>query len=166
VPSKNPFDVFLDLTVFAPLGLVLGAREVVPELAARGRKHLDAQVRLARLVGDLVGQQVRAFWGDGPGDGRPSRASETGERATVSFLPAREEVIPVRLHGHDGDGDGTRADSDAHLAIPDYDSLAASQVVPRLAGLTPDELDAVRAYEQAHRGRATVLGRIAQLQAG
>lgn len=51
------------------------------------------------------------------------------------------------------------------LAIPDYDSLAASQVVARLAGLRPDELDAVALYESAHRGRKTVLGKIAQLKA-
>jgi len=52
------------------------------------------------------------------------------------------------------------------LAIPGYDSLAASQVIPRLAGLAVDELEAVRAYEAAKRGRKTILNRVAQLQAG
>jgi hypothetical protein len=56
------------------------------------------------------------------------------------------------------------AAAEVDLAIPDYDSLAASQVVPRLAGLTGDELESVRAYESAHRGRTTILTRIAQLQ--
>ena len=50
------------------------------------------------------------------------------------------------------------------LAIPGYDSLAASQVVPRLAGLSPDELAAVGAYESAHRARRTILTRVRQLQ--
>jgi hypothetical protein len=50
------------------------------------------------------------------------------------------------------------------LAIPGYDSLSASQVLPRLEGLAADELEAVRAYEAEHRGRKTILGRIAQLQ--
>ena len=50
------------------------------------------------------------------------------------------------------------------LAIPGYDSLAASQVVPRLAGLSPEELAAVGAYETAHRARRTILTRIRQLQ--
>jgi hypothetical protein len=49
------------------------------------------------------------------------------------------------------------------LGIPDYDSLAASQVVPRLAALTSEELAAVRAYEVAHRGRRTILSRVDQL---
>ena len=54
----------------------------------------------------------------------------------------------------------------AELAIPDYDSLAASQVVSRLAGLREPELAAVQRYELATRGRKTILGKIAQLQAG
>lgn len=50
------------------------------------------------------------------------------------------------------------------LAIPDYDSLSASQVIPRLDGLSTDELEAVRQYEAGARGRKTILSRIAQLQ--
>lgn len=60
-----------------------------------------------------------------------------------------------------GDGSGPDAGS---LAIPGYDSLSASQVVPRLAGLTPGELDAVVRYEAGHRGRRTILARATQLQ--
>lgn len=52
----------------------------------------------------------------------------------------------------------------ATLAIPDYDGLSASHVVNRLAGLTPAELDAVRSYELANRGRKTILSKVAQLQ--
>jgi len=54
----------------------------------------------------------------------------------------------------------------ADLAIPDYDNLSASQVVPRLDGLTPAELEAVGRYERAQRHRKTILNRIAQLQDG
>jgi hypothetical protein len=50
----------------------------------------------------------------------------------------------------------------ADLPIPGYDTLSASQVVPRLDALLPNELEAVRAYETAHRGRRTILNRIAQ----
>jgi hypothetical protein len=51
------------------------------------------------------------------------------------------------------------------LAIPGYDSLSASQVVQRLAGLSKDELEAVGAYESAHRARRTILTRVNQLKA-
>jgi hypothetical protein len=45
----------------------------------------------------------------------------------------------------------------APSAIPDYASLAASQVVPRLAALTDAEVDEVAAYEMATRKRRTIL---------
>ena len=50
------------------------------------------------------------------------------------------------------------------LAIPGYDSLSAPHVVQRLDGLSAEELESVRAYEASHRGRKTILSRIAQLQ--
>ena len=53
--------------------------------------------------------------------------------------------------------------STAGLPIPGYDALSASQVVERLIGLAPDELDAVHAYETSHRQRRTILGKIEQL---
>jgi hypothetical protein len=37
-------------------------------------------------------------------------------------------------------------------------------VVPRLDSLTEAELEEVRRYEQAHRGRKTILNKILQLQ--
>ena len=55
--------------------------------------------------------------------------------------------------------------AEPRLAIPGYDALSASQVVERLAGLSPDELAAVRHYEAGHRRRRTILGKIEQLSA-
>ena len=49
------------------------------------------------------------------------------------------------------------------LPIPGYDALSASQVVERLMGLAPAELETVHAYEAAHRQRRTILGKIEQL---
>ncbi len=51
----------------------------------------------------------------------------------------------------------------ADLPIPDYDELSASQVIERLEGLDAGSLEAIRAYEASHRGRNTILGKIAQL---
>ena len=73
--------------------------------------------------------------------------------------PNIEEPIVVRRIRPNYDSNAA-----ALLAIPDYDSLAPSQVVPLLAGLEPDELEAVRLYEAAHRARRTILSRVAQLQ--
>ena len=57
----------------------------------------------------------------------------------------------------------TEVPSAETLPIPDYDELSASQVVERLEGLDRESLDAIRRYETAHRGRNTILGKIAQL---
>jgi len=58
---------------------------------------------------------------------------------------------------------GPSAPAAAQLPIEEYESLAASHVVARLANLDPSELREVRRFEVAHRGRRTVLGRIDQL---
>jgi hypothetical protein len=57
----------------------------------------------------------------------------------------------------------TEAPVSDELPIPGYDALSASQVVERLTGLGRAELDAVHAYETAHRHRRTILGKIEQL---
>jgi hypothetical protein len=79
------------------------------------------------------------------------------------------EPVPAAEPGPDWQvgalGDAERQPDDpSGLAIPGYDSLAASQVVPRLAGLSVDELTAVETYETAHRARRTILTRVRQLQ--
>ncbi len=88
-------------------------------------------------------------------------------------LPADEvaEVVPIRAGSDDGPTvtapvpePPSVAPDVASLAIPDYDSLAASQVVPRLASLDASELADVAEYERAHRGRQTILNRVRQLQ--
>lgn len=54
--------------------------------------------------------------------------------------------------------------SSTGLPLEGYESLAASQVVDRLPTLSDDELDRIDAFETAHRGRRTVLGKIEQLR--
>jgi hypothetical protein len=55
------------------------------------------------------------------------------------------------------------AASAADLPIQEYDGLSASQVVSRLSGLAPEELRAIRSYEESSRGRRTVLQAIDRL---
>lgn len=91
------------------------------------------------------------------GDDEP-RADETAETAGAEpSSAAAEDAAPAETGPAEGGAAGD-------LAIPDYDNLSASQVVPRLEGLTPDELDAVDRYERAHRGRNTILNKVAQLR--
>jgi len=183
---KSPVDLWLDLVLFAPAGFLVDARELVPKLAERGREQLDVQLRVARMIGKFavrkgqseVGKMVGRLVGrPEPAPRQPASApprapatSPLEDAALVDTYLADEMdeiVIPVRIEGDPHENGHHDAGIDAaDLAIPQYDALAASQVVPRLDGLTPAELDAVRRYEAAHRGRKTILGKIAQLQEG
>ncbi len=148
-----------DLCGFAPLGLVSQLPGLIPRMVQRGR----GQIKLARAAGRFVVEHSPL--GDLPAlrdePDEPPRPAVSGTTPAVS--PVVEEP---------GDGAPTVAPSDAAssdasvdaLAIPDYDSLSASQVIPRLQGLEPDELEAVRVYEAGARSRRTILNKIAQLQ--
>ena len=108
---------------------------------------------------------------------------ETDETATVDVPPSPEPstngsgatASSATTSGATSSSPGTSAPGvaghpsgldPAELAIPGYDTLSASQIVQRLPGLSPDELEAVRLYELAGRSRKTVLLRVAQLKAG
>jgi hypothetical protein len=170
--DKNPVEQAIELLVYAPLGLALDARELMPKFIERGRN----QVTVARMIGKFavsqgqavagkhlstVEQQVQATlenFGLVPsGSNGPSATPAPADRApNLVAVPDVVEPTP--------DTDLTPEPAASSLAIPDYDSLAASQVIPRLAGLSADELDAVRQYESLKRGRKTILSRITQLQ--
>ncbi len=87
--------------------------------------------------------------------------------------PATRAAAPTKTNGATANGKASTVASslaspvdhpaESALPIPEYDQLSASQVVERLDGLTATELEAVRAYELAHRGRSTILGKIMQL---
>jgi hypothetical protein len=176
----SPSERALDLLVYGPLGLALYMRDTVPTFlkvfVARGRSEIDQrrrkverQVSSARSLGEMAlsfgGPKVRRRVEEGlrearslaeqafaglvvPGDGSSATPPAPKESAAPATTAAETEA---------------RRREVAALPIPDYDELSASQVVERLEGLPPPELAAVRAYEQAHRGRRTILFKIDQL---
>ena len=169
--QRSPVDEALDLFVFGPLGLALTAREQFPRLAAKGRQQVTNQLSLARMVGQFAVSQGRQ-----EANKLLKQATETlvalgviprGDEPSGQAEPRSESPPERQLSVDNGRVDDERGPgplSSAGLAIPGYDSLSASQVVPRLAGLAEDELEAVRFYESATRGRRTILSKIAQLQ--
>ena len=143
---KSPFGAILDVFVFAPIGFALDARELMPKLAERGRN----QVALLKVVGQFAVNKGRA----------------DADRILKAKAPASPISQPAATVPRPPATPRTRATAAtaATLPINNYDTLSASQIVPRLAGLRPEELTRVRAYENSHRRRRTILGRIAQLQ--
>lgn len=167
---KKPLDQAVELAVFAPIGFALEARRLLPSFVERGR----AQVNMAKVVG-----QFAVTTGQAEAAKRVARAQAQAEALLTEFglvagpaaAPAAEPDAPAPAPA------GSEAEravapvtplrsgaGAADLPIADYDSLAASQVIPRLEGLSEEELAAVESYEQAHRGRKTILGKVTQLR--
>lgn len=168
--EKNPIEQALDVFVYAPLGFVFSAGELFPKLVEKGRSQLG----VAKMIGQFAVQQgqseaTKVF------DKASKQAMTTleqlagfnkgGNGAAPATNGAAAPVAPVELTVVDTPASPTSGPEAATLSIPDYDSLSASQVLPRLTGLSVEELEAVRAYEAAHRGRKTILNRVMQLQA-
>jgi hypothetical protein len=178
-PSKHPLEHLLEACVYAPIGFALEARSLVPRFVDRGRN----QIVLARVVGKYAvrkgtratenrfsqaqGQVAGVLRLVGPSgdderatdadEASAARAPTNGDRGRTNgeHRPTRPPMSVVR--------EPSSVDAST-LAIPDYDALSASQVVPRLESLSTAELEAVRDYEAGTRGRKTILNKIAQLQ--
>lgn len=157
--QKRPLETAADLVVYAPLGFVLEARRMLPAFVERGRN----QIAMTKMIGKFAVSQGRM-----EADRGLAKVSNRAETLLQEF----------GLRPLDDDGEDESVDAEPQigkpsprsgagaedLAIPGYDSLAASQVIPRLDGLTGEELDAVARYEAAHRGRKTILGKLDQLR--
>ena len=139
-------DQILDLVVYAPIGLALEAKELLPKFADRGR----GQVALTRLAGKV--------------------AADRSQSEVRSVVHQVVDAVGAVLGEYPSDPDPTPDEADLDLTvdpvlpIDGYDTFSAPQLLPHLTPLSAAELDAVLAYEQAHRSRATVINRIRQLQ--
>ena len=180
-PAEQAVEHAFELFVYAPIGLLFEGSSLLPELIAKGKQ----QVGTARVMGKFFLEQVQKqatktagrlqdqtagvidFLGDSV---TPLAADEAASPPSPDLGPA-PGAPPVAVE-EDADSDAGAAAGDdvddavsaSALAIPDYDGLSASQVVNRLASLSPAELADVRRYEAAHRGRKTILSKVAQLQ--
>jgi hypothetical protein len=174
LPKKVVSEV-VDYLVYAPVGLAATVVEELPGLVAKGRSRLT----MAKTIGQFAVAMGRQRVEKAINDRQNARPAEKAPPAPAAEEPTERaegaEVTTLHPRGrprhhesdeaegtHSGAGDEMAAPP-ANLAIPGYDALAASQVVQRLAGLSEEELEAVREYEQATRGRRTILGRIEQL---
>ncbi|MFN8036205.1 MAG: hypothetical protein U0V73_09755 [Acidimicrobiia bacterium] len=186
-PSKSRLDTALELFVYAPLGVTLYLRDAYPMIRAMlvNRGRTEVEQRSSQMSGTLTSWKHagasalahlpipgRARPGDDPA---PPSAAPARRPATAAPPPsppvgppgaARPAPYPngngATAHGSAA-SPAPAAPGAAELPIPGYDELSASQVVERLAGLAPAELEIVRRYELAGRGRKTILGRIEQL---
>ncbi len=183
-PVETAVEHAVEALVYAPIGLLFEGASLLPQLVEKGK----AQVTMARMLGkfaveqgrgeatkaagrlqdqaagllDFIGGTVTPLPAEPPAPEaakatakKAAKAASSGTKATGAARQAVRKVAGVV--------DAAAQDVTA-LAIPDYDGLSASHVVNRLASLSAAELEAVRSYEAANRGRKTILSKIAQLQ--
>jgi hypothetical protein len=113
----------------------------------RARNVVSTSVGLARSIAELAFGAVLGRGGNGTGGLEPAAA-------TPPSSPLRAEVASEQA---------VVAPPAGALALEGYESLAASQVVARLDRLTHTELEQIREFELANRGRRTILGKVEQL---
>jgi hypothetical protein len=221
--EKQPVEKAVELLVYAPVGMALYVRDMLPSMmgifVARGKREvqshrtppppptppvppevkrrIDESMAVTRAVAEGGFGVARDVAGSGIGvardvagsalmqflalrangastiaDTATEAASEEQEAPTAPApapappaaapapAPAPAPAAPTPPPDAAWKADVAAADA---LPIPDYDELSASQVVERLDGLDHESLEAIRRYETDHRGRNTILGKIAQL---
>jgi hypothetical protein len=110
--------------------------------------RVQREIVLARFLGKLVVDQgVR----------------EVRQRIESLVAPV-EGVESIETESAADEGEVIDHQLASTLALADYDHLPASDIVSMLAGLEPDERDAIEVYELQGRHRRTILGKLAQLR--
>ncbi len=141
----------VDVLVFAPLGLGVKLVEDTPAALGKARRELSNARFIGRFAVDKGIAQVRSRLQPEA----PSTVTGTREPTVVAAAPS--DVVDSATVDRSCD---VSADD---LALPDYDTLPAIDVVAKLETLGADERLAIERYELANRQRRTVLGKLAQL---
>ncbi len=98
-----------------------------------------------------------------------SSSTDTVESVDVIEVLTSEPAAPAADDHYDSthvvapEPVNTVVPPESELGVASYDSLAASQVVPRLTTLNEADLQRILTYEQAHRNRQTIIHRVRQL---
>lgn len=148
--EENLGEQLLDLLLYAPIGLLLEAKDLIPRLADRGR----GQVALTQLAGKVA---------------RNTKQDETTPllRSVLEAAGAALGSLTTNAHelADELDDQGELSAHDTSLPIENYNTFSAPQLLAKLEGLDQTQLDEILAYEQTHRDRQTVTNRIKQLSA-
>ena len=187
-PERSLSQKALDALIFAPAGLLLSAVEDLPSMALKGRERLEVQLRNAHVVGRFavtIGQRRlkeqferlvprnEPTLDESPAPVTPPTTNPRATPPAPVVVPPPPVVVPTPPVAPTavvpdppmpaGAPAGPVNDHPVDLAIPDYDTLSASQVVRRLDGLGAGDLESVLQHEAATRGRRTILHRAQQL---
>jgi len=155
-PERPPIERLLDLALYAPIGMYTALKEELPAFTRQGRQVVENRVMLARFIGQMAVQQGRR-----EADKRLAARRPAASSAVIDTVAREATSAPTDVAAPVAPDEVPSADS---LAIPGYESLPAVNVVQRLATLTADEIEQIRRFEVANRGRRTILAKIDVLQ--
>ncbi|MHB1508511.1 MAG: hypothetical protein ACYCST_00430 [Acidimicrobiales bacterium] len=181
--ERSLSDLLWDYGVYAPIGLAVSIAEEIPRLSDKGKGRASGQISVARVIGKMAVEQGKRELekrvngtsrhdgaGRHPTQGASTAAGDAEQVVAASKArPQGDPPVPADNRAATGSPprlvkeQGCPGGQVGSLAIPGYDTLAASQVVQRLSSLRPEELEDVRVYELSTRGRRTILHRISQL---
>ena len=148
--EENLGEQLLDLLIYAPIGLLLEAKDLIPKLADRGR----GQVALTQLAGKVAGNRGRD-------ETAPLfRQLVQAAGAALGSMTTDEHELSDELDDH-----GESSEDDLSLPIKNYNAFSAPQLLEKLEALDQQQLDEILDYELMHRDRQTVTNRIKQLSA-
>lgn len=173
--SRHPWERWVDIGVFAPIGVITSLREDLPRYVRQGRQAIENRIVLARWIGQMAVQhgrrqiELELAASNGAAHHEDEQVEHDEPQLASSERDPEPEiesaVEPAVAPVVEPVGEDLAADVDADaLPIEGYESLAALHVVQRLAGLSAGELEVVRRFELSHRGRRTILAKVAQLQ--
>jgi ferritin-like metal-binding protein YciE len=142
-------------------------REEIPRLTeAMVRVELAHDPAVSGEDGTAGGAAATAAPG-GDGEASPppppaSDASPGSSPTTPASSAAAPDMPPAPFPV--APGGGPAAEEEPDLPVKGYASMRVPDLLPALAGLSPEELARVEEYERSHRNRATVLSRIEALR--
>lgn len=131
--DKSPLERLLDAGVYAPLGYVLRRDEVKEDLAAAGRKQIAFARSLGRAALKTVGRGIR------PDSEKPEPAANP--------KPKKSPEAPKPAVATEG----------PDVAIADYGSLTAKELISRLADASAAQAAWVIERENKGKKRVTVI---------
>jgi hypothetical protein len=170
--DKSPIERIIETAVYAPLGIAAMIREELPKLVTRGQQEANMAKMMGQFAVGMGRQELEKRlkqYTERPAPKPAQSPVATAKPPTAAPAPAptgsapAPAATPAAVIPSENGTPVTVHDAQS-LAIPGYDSLSASQVVQRLAGLNQSELAAIGSYEAAGRGRRTILNRVAQLR--
>ena len=165
--EKNPLERLFEAALFAPLGIAAMVREELPKLIERGHQEATMAKAMGQFAVNMGREELEKRLkkiAERPAQSAPRPQPTTAPPSAPSPKPTPTPAPAPPAPVAETNGSAVTVHDAQSLAIPGYDSLSASQVVERLAGLNDEELEAIGSYESAGRGRRTILNRVAQLR--